>query len=156
MAFSYDFTALTVPLNQVRLMVGDINESEPLLQDEEIAFVIGQSGSNIYAQAGAVARFIAAKLAREVDAVNEPLRQMFSQRMTRFLKLADMWEQQLDVDPAGAFASSAWDSLTPGSGERSTPAFYRGVASDPANDAAAAPPGADGASTSSYPLVPSA
>jgi hypothetical protein len=137
MAFNYDIARLDLAANQVRLMVGDTNKNDPQLQDEEITFVISTTGSNIYAMAAAVARFIAAKLAREVDAVNEPLRQMFSQRMQRYLRLADLWEQQLDVDPGGAIPSSAWSgALAPGSGERSTPAFYRGVASDPANDAA--------------------
>jgi hypothetical protein len=137
MAFNYDIARLDLALNQVRLMVGDTNANEPLLQDEEVTFIIGTAGSNIYAQSAAVARFIAGKLAREVDTVNEPLRQMFSARMTRFLRMADIWEQQLEVDPSGAAPSSPWgNALAPGVGERSTPAFYRGVASDPANNTA--------------------
>lgn len=140
MAFSYDIGRLDLALNQLRLMVGDTNANEPLMQDEEITFVQSTAGSNIYSAAAAVARFIAAKLAKEVDAVNEPLRQMFSQRMNRFLKLAQVWEDQLSVDPSGAAGLSAWTGLDPGAGERSTPAFYRGVASDPVNDAGAAPP----------------
>lgn len=136
MAFTYDLAALNVPANQVRLMTGDTNKNDPLLQDEELAFVIGTTGSsNIYAMAAAAARFIAAKLAKEVDAVNEPLRQMFSQRMSRFLKLAELWEENLSVDPAGAAASSPWSSPLGGASVRaSAPAFYRGVASDPTNN----------------------
>lgn len=139
MAFSYDIARLDLPANQVRLMVGDTNKNDPFLQDEELAFAVSSAGSNIYAMAAAAARFIAAKLARDVDAVNEPLRQMLSQRMTRFLRLAELWEESLQVDPGGAAASSPWSSPVSGApAQLSPPAFYRGVASDQANDAAAA------------------
>lgn len=135
--FSYDLTKLDQPLHQVRFMVGDTNKNEPLLQDEELGFVMSQTGTtNLNALSAAAARAIAAKLAREVDAVNEPLRQMFSQRMNRYLKLAELWEAMLDVDPTGAAAASAWSApISGGSFQPSSPAFYRGVASDPANDA---------------------
>jgi hypothetical protein len=136
--FSYDIAALNLPLNQVRLLLGDTNRNDPLLQDEEVQFGMSQGGGvNLYAMAAASARLIAAKLAKEVDAVNEPLRQIFSQRMNRFLKLAEMWEENLEVDPAGAAALSAWSApLAGGDVQPASPAFYRGVASDPANDAA--------------------
>lgn len=46
MSWSYDPTQLKdSPLMQVRLMLGDTDENDPLMQDEEIEFYIEESGS---------------------------------------------------------------------------------------------------------------
>lgn len=61
MSWSYDPTQLQdSPLMQVRLMLGDTDEDDPLMQDEEIQFYIDASGS----AEGAVIKCIDTALAR--------------------------------------------------------------------------------------------
>lgn len=70
MTFSYDPNlSIGEPRDQVRFLIGDTDVSEPLLQDEEIEFVLVQwafKGSPYYA-ASMCAKAIAARLAREVN-----------------------------------------------------------------------------------------
>ena len=54
-------------LDAVRLLLGDTNENEQQLQDEEIAFALEQSNDNVYLSAAWCARVVAMKYAREVD-----------------------------------------------------------------------------------------
>jgi hypothetical protein len=53
MTFSYNASDLSTStdagrLNAVRLLVGDTNSSDPLVQDEEITFALAQASNNIY------------------------------------------------------------------------------------------------------------
>jgi hypothetical protein len=44
MSWSYDVTALaTSPKDQIRLRIGDTDESDPIMEDEEIMFYIGDN-----------------------------------------------------------------------------------------------------------------
>lgn len=134
MTWSYNpATIATTPKDQVRLLVGDVKEKEPQLQDEELAVAMTLAGSNIYAQAAAAARLIAARYAREVDAVQGELRQMFSARMTRYLTMAKLWEAKLDVDPTAAMPSAGGISVADknsnrDNGDATRPSFWRGFA----------------------------
>lgn len=66
MSFSYDPTALSVELNQLRLEIGDTDSNDPLLQDEEIAYIQSQE-SSFYMRASVCCKIIASHFAREVD-----------------------------------------------------------------------------------------
>ena len=72
MTFSYDAADLSTSnsggrLNAVRLLVGDTDSNDPLVQNEEITFALSQAGDNIYNAASWVANIIASKFARLVD-----------------------------------------------------------------------------------------
>jgi hypothetical protein len=62
--FTYDPKLLT-SLSRVRFLIGDTNESDPQLDDYEIAYLLTQYASDS-AAAAAAARGIAAKYARRV------------------------------------------------------------------------------------------
>jgi hypothetical protein len=66
MSFSYDPTDLATELNHLRLKIGDTDENDPLLQDEEIAFVQSQE-SSFYMRASVCCKLIVSHLAREVN-----------------------------------------------------------------------------------------
>lgn len=46
MSFSYSGNPADSPLDECRFLLGDTNEAEPILQDEEIEYIIDQAGSN--------------------------------------------------------------------------------------------------------------
>lgn len=59
-------TTATGKLNTIRLLVGDTDETDQLVQDEEINFALTQS-DNVYYAASWVANVIAAKFSRKVS-----------------------------------------------------------------------------------------
>lgn len=71
MSFTYDPTDLNTStssgkLNSVRLLIGDTDSSDPLLQDEEILFSLAQK-STVYGAAALSCKFIVANFSRLVD-----------------------------------------------------------------------------------------
>lgn len=141
MTWTYDPSTLGTNVTaQIRLLIGDIKSTDQQLQDEEIAAAISIRGvGNVYGQAAEAARMIAAKYAREVDSVNETLRQMFSARMNRYLKLADDLDSRLGIDPTAAMPASGGISMSDkaldaGNADLPQPAFFRDLNTDPAND----------------------
>lgn len=72
MAWTYDETDLDKStssgrLNVVRLLVGDTDTLDQLLQNEEINFALSESNNNIYFAGSWAANTISAKYARRVD-----------------------------------------------------------------------------------------
>ena len=69
MSFTYTNNPAENKLDAVRLLVGDTDDSEPLLQDEVLAFLIATwaSKNSVYYIAAQAAYTIAAKFAREIS-----------------------------------------------------------------------------------------
>lgn len=51
-------------VDRVRLLIGDTDETDPLLQDEEIAFFLGEAGDSIYQAAHDCCYAVGSKFAR--------------------------------------------------------------------------------------------
>lgn len=82
-------------LNVVRLLVGDTNEDDPLVEDEEIFFALTQSTDNVYLASSWIARTLAAKFSRRVTTqLDSALRANYSDLAGQFSKLADNLEYQ--------------------------------------------------------------
>jgi len=100
MAFTYDETDLGTDtasgrLNAVRLLVGDTNSADVQLQNEEIAFALAQSGDNVYAAAGWVAKSLTAKYSRLVDVeLDGQLSESYGQLQKHYGDLASDLEYQ--------------------------------------------------------------
>lgn len=77
----------------IRFVIGDTDEDDELLQDEEIDAALSNEG-NKYAAAAICADAIAAKFAREADKTVGPLSISASQKGERYLKLADKLRKQ--------------------------------------------------------------
>lgn len=58
---------LTVPLFQVRRLIGDVIQDDPQLWDNDILFALDQRGGNIYLAGADAAGYLAAQYARKVD-----------------------------------------------------------------------------------------
>lgn len=94
MTWSYSPAALaSSSKDRVRLLIGDTDSAAPQLQDEEIAFLVTQRGSEYLAGADACRR-LAAKYARQVDTTNLSLSVSASQRAAAYKELAEQLETQ--------------------------------------------------------------
>lgn len=72
MAWTYDETDLVTTsasgrVNVVRLLIGDTDTNDQLIQNEEIIFALAQSNDNVYFAGSWAASTIAAKFARRVN-----------------------------------------------------------------------------------------
>lgn len=76
-------------LYTVRLLVGDTETTDQLVQDEEITFALSQVGNNVYFAASYVCKLIAAKFSRMVDTqLDGALRANYSDRSKQYNLLA--------------------------------------------------------------------
>lgn len=100
MAWSYDASNLNTTtasgrLNTVRLIVGDTDSSDELIQNEEISFALGQNSNNVYYAGSLVCRLIAAKFSRLVDTtLDNAISAKYSTRAKQYQQLAIQIENQ--------------------------------------------------------------
>lgn len=81
------------PIDRIRLLTGDTDVTAPLLQDEEIEFLVANEGP-IYMAAAAAADAIAGKFARKVDTRVGGISKSNSQATDHYLKLAKRLRSQ--------------------------------------------------------------
>jgi hypothetical protein len=76
-------------LNIVRLLIGDTDETEQILQDEEIVFSLDQTNNNVYYAGSWACRIVAAKFSRLVDTtIDSAGSSRYSHRIDHFTMLA--------------------------------------------------------------------
>lgn len=88
MEWTYTPDDLTDPVNRVRLMIGDTNEADKQLYDEEIQTFLDSTSSELGA-AGLAARALAGRYARAVDKWVGDLKLLASQRYRHYLDLVE-------------------------------------------------------------------
>jgi len=93
MTFSYDASALGTELNKIRLYIGDTDEDDVLLQDEEIALVQADS-TTFLRRCASCCRLICTKLARRVDVKLASFSEKASDLYKRYLEKAKYYEGQ--------------------------------------------------------------
>ena len=91
MTFTYVSTGGTdsVTRDVVRTYIGDVDSSDPLLTDEQIALAISEAG-NATSAAALCADWISATFARKSDKTVGDLQIRYSQRFTQYRELASM------------------------------------------------------------------
>jgi hypothetical protein len=100
MTWSYDATDLNTTtasgrLNSVRLLCGDTDTTDQLVQNEEINFGLSQTNNNVYYAASWVCRVIASKFSRMVDTtLDGALSAKYSERAKQYQQLAAQVEAQ--------------------------------------------------------------
>lgn len=98
MAWSYNpsdlnTTAASGRLSSVRLLIGDTDTNDQLMQDEEIFFALAQNGNNVYYAAAWASRIISAKFSRLVDTqLDGALQASYSDRSKQYTLLATQME----------------------------------------------------------------
>jgi hypothetical protein len=100
MAWSYDVADLTtttssVRINTVRLLVGDTDTTDQLVQNEEVAFALAQVNNNVYYAGSWVCKAIAAKFSRMVTTtLDGALSSNYSDRAKQYQQLSIQIEAQ--------------------------------------------------------------
>ena len=100
MSWSYDPNTLNTTtsagrLNTVRLLVGDTDTTDQLVQNEEITFALSQTGDNVYYGAVWICRAIAAKFSRLVTTtLDGALSANYSDKAKQYNQLAVQIEAQ--------------------------------------------------------------
>lgn len=135
MSWSYSASDLTTTtsagrINTVRLLVGDTDTTDQLVQNEEITFALSQTGDNVYYAAVWICRAIAAKFSRMVTTqLDGALSANYSDKAKQYTQLAIQIEAQgkktsgkaLGIS-AGGISVAAMD-LANATTDRVTPAF---------------------------------
>ena len=94
MTWTYDPTNLNSNTaagrtNAVRLLIGDVDDSDEQMQNEEIDFALAQSGTNVYVAASFACKLLAAKYSRLVDTeLDGALESKFSDRIKNYTLLS--------------------------------------------------------------------
>lgn len=100
MSWSYSATDLNTTtssgrINTVRLLVGDTDTTDQLVQNEEITFALSQTGDNVYYAAVWICRAIAAKFSRMVTTtLDGALSANYSDKAKQYNQLAVQVEAQ--------------------------------------------------------------
>lgn len=100
MSWSYDPNTLNTTtsagrINTVRLLVGDTDTTDQLVQNEEITFALSQTGDNVYYAAVWICRAIAAKFSRLVTTtLDGALSADYSDKAKQYNQLAIQIESQ--------------------------------------------------------------
>ena len=100
MAWSYSASDLNTTtsagrINTVRLLVGDTDTTDQLVQNEEITFALSQTGDNVYYAAVWICRAIAAKFSRLVTTqLDGALSADYSDKAKQYNQLAVQIEAQ--------------------------------------------------------------
>jgi hypothetical protein len=101
MVWTYTGTPLTVPLDEVRLLIGDTDTTDQQLQDGEIAYVQSKYSYNNIQAAAMCCKVLAAKYSRLVDSAIETIRISASQKLEHYLKLyEELWEEATRANAA--------------------------------------------------------
>lgn len=87
MTWTYTANPATVTIDAVRFLVGDTDEYDPLVQDEEINFAIALKGPG-YGAAWVIANALAAKFTRQVTASAGGISTSASERASQYTALA--------------------------------------------------------------------
>jgi hypothetical protein len=137
MAWTYDGNPSSSDKNEVRFLIGDTDPLDPLLQDEEIEFLIADEGSARKA-APVAAEAISAKFSRMADEKVGQVEKDFSQLAEAYRKLAADLRRRFALralaKPYAGGISKADKAIDESSDDRVHPAFERDMHENPAID----------------------
>jgi hypothetical protein len=92
MSWSYSGNPKESPIDEVRFLVGDTNEREPIMQDEEIQYLIDEYGSNENVLRYYVFTHVATIFARDIKRTLGPQSEDPTKRLEYFQKQAQHYE----------------------------------------------------------------
>jgi hypothetical protein len=96
MTWSYD-SALTLSKDQVRFLIGDTTQSDPLVQDEEINWALSVEG-NVFSAAALVATTLASTFAGKVEKAVGDLKIRYGDQYNNYLVLAKQLRARVTLD----------------------------------------------------------
>lgn len=135
MGFSYGAKPQTDQKDEIRLLIGDTDSNDPLLQDAEINYFISVEGESRRAAARS-ALAIVAKFARCVNESVGRIKVSFEQRVDHYNKLAEELMMEADAVVGTPFAggiSVSDKQTTELDDDRVQPQFNRATHENPRN-----------------------
>ena len=120
--------------DKVRLLIGDTNENNQLLEDEEIDLFLTLASQNVNRAAATAARGLAAKFSSSAPKQVGDLRIGYMDRSRGYIDLARALDAQADRAPVAPYVggiSEADKDLAAEDSDRVDPLFYRGAFQDP-------------------------
>lgn len=99
MAWTYTGNPGSSPRDEVRFLLGDTSEADPLLQDEEIDYLLGEHGGSAIAAAVAACEAVVAKLSREADLSSGATSISASQRRAHYASLLTQLQRRATRTP---------------------------------------------------------
>lgn len=130
MSWSYSGNPSDSDKDRVRFLIGDTNEDDQLLTDEEIESSLTKNGSDVLQAAVESCYAIAANFSREADIQTGDYSEDLSQRAEAYKDLADTLEQRSEETGAKPFAGGTSkddiDSREQDS-DRPEPSFKKGI-----------------------------
>ncbi len=103
MSWSYSGDPSSSTLDEVRFYLGDTVSADPLLQNEEIQFLLNQSPNKPLVVAHNCANAIAARFARLMDKSVGDLRVSYTQRYRQYKELAQSLANQANATAAAPY-----------------------------------------------------
>jgi hypothetical protein len=124
MAWSYSGDPSRSDLDEVRFLIGDTNEDDPQLQDEEVEYLLAEHGSPQQA-AIAACEALYALYSRYADQKTGDISISYSKRADQVRALATTIQQRtsLNVAPYAGGISRADREVDEGDSDRVVPAF---------------------------------
>jgi len=94
MSWSYDpadlgTTTTSGRLNSVRLLIGDTDTNDQIMQNEEIVFALAQTNNNVYYAGSWACHMIASKYSRLVDLKIEGSSSRYSELAKQYITMSD-------------------------------------------------------------------
>lgn len=136
MTWTYTSDPVNNQVDSIRLLLGDTDECDALLSDEEIQFYLNQwCDVNIAATQAALA--IAAKFSRRVDESVGQVSVSYSQSAKQYFALAEQLKTRTSILAGPVICggiSRADKSKLESDGNRVQPAFTKGLHSNPRQD----------------------
>lgn len=134
MTWTYDLTTIaTAPVAQVRLLVGDTDSNDELLQDEEITYVIGIERGTYYA-AARCCEIIASLYGRKVTTAVGDLKVSAEKKYEHYIELSAMLRRRAalgDAQPQAPAISISQKDTNRGDTDLVVPAFGRDTQRNP-------------------------
>lgn len=97
MSWSYSRNPATSELDKIRFLVGDTNPNEPILQDEELQFLIDEYGSNTNMLYYQVFNHVATVFARDIKRSLGPQSEDPTERLKFFRDQTNLYKKKLNI-----------------------------------------------------------
>ena len=87
MIWTYSGDPSSCPKDEVRYLIGDTKEDDPLLSDDEIEYTITKNPGNIYTAAAKCCDAVLATLARDIESTVGPLKVLNQQKFEHYKQI---------------------------------------------------------------------
>jgi hypothetical protein len=113
-SWSYSFNPGSTPKDQVRFLIGDTDSTDPLLQDEEIVWVLSKYNNSPINAAIRCCESVVGKFSRLANETVGQVRIEFKQKAEGYMKLLTMLKTRLATEDATPYAGgiSISDKIT--------------------------------------------